>query len=160
MLVVALASGGVMGVSKVRADIRPPLETPEVYAELGSIGTRAKQMNGFTVGQIELRFRKQKEQLNQGHPKIVVTSPMATDVIITQRYVCQMHSQRHINVRALESGHIEEISVKAGQAVKKRDSMFKIQRTRHQAMPDTEKAEAKLAKAKTKADLAKAELAG
>ena len=65
-------------------------------------------------------------QSHQEHHRIVVTSPKATDVIITQPYVCQFHAQRHINVCALQNGYLEEISVKGGQAVKKGDSMFKI----------------------------------
>ena len=34
----------------------------------------------------------------------MVTSPEAKDVIITQQYVCQIRSQRHIEVRALRTG--------------------------------------------------------
>ena len=37
-----------------------------------------------------------KEQAHEEHNKIVVTSPVAKDVIITQQYVCQIHSRRHI----------------------------------------------------------------
>ncbi len=83
MLVVALVSGGVLGLAKRPPDVVPPR-------------------------------------------KIVATSPKAMDVIITQRYVCQIHAQQHINVCALENGYLEEISVKGGQAVKKGDSLFKI----------------------------------
>ena len=75
----------------------------------------------------------------------MVTSPKAMDVIVTQQYVCQIHSQRHIKVCALESGYLEEISVKEGQAVKKGDVMFKIVPTLYQARRDAELAEAKLA---------------
>ncbi len=46
---------------------------------------------------------------------------MAKDVTITQDYVCQIHSQRHIDVQAFESGYLEAIPVKEGQAVKKGD---------------------------------------
>ncbi len=70
---------------------------------------------------------------------------MAKDVIITQQYVCQIHSQRHIKVRALENGYLEEIRVKEGQAVKKGDVMFKIVPILYQARLDAELAEAKLA---------------
>ncbi len=66
------------------------------------------------------------ERHDQEHRKIVLTSPKAMDVAITQRYVCQIHSQRHINVCALENGYLSEIKVKEGQAVKKGDLMFKI----------------------------------
>ena len=41
---------------------------------------------------------------DQEHRKIVLTSPKAMDVAITQRYVCQIHAQRHIDVCALENG--------------------------------------------------------
>ena len=75
----------------------------------------------------------------------MVTSPKAKDVIITREYVCQIHSQRHIEVCALENGYLEEISVKEGQAVKKGDLMFKIVPTLLQAKLDAELAEAQLA---------------
>jgi membrane fusion protein, multidrug efflux system len=65
-------------------------------------------------------------QPHREHQRIVVTSPKATDVIITQSYVCQIHAQHHINVCALQNGYLEEISVKGGQAVKTGDSLFKI----------------------------------
>ena len=39
----------------------------------------------------------------------MLTSPKAMDVTITQQYVCQIHSRRHINVRALDDGYLEEI---------------------------------------------------
>ena len=126
-------------------------------------------------------------QSPQEHNKIVVTSPMAKDIIITQPYVCQIRSQRHIDVCALANGFLEEIPVKEGQAVKKGDLMFKILPTLYQAKLDAELAEvqlaererdntkrlfdqkvvsiqelllyeAKLAKAQAKANLAKAEL--
>ncbi len=75
----------------------------------------------------------------------MVTSPKAMDVTITQPYVCQIHSQRHIEVRALESGYLEEIAVKEGQAVKKGDVMFKILPVLYKARLDAEMAEAQLA---------------
>lgn len=121
------------------------------------------------------------------HHKIVVTSPMATDVTVTQQYVCQIHSRRHIEVCALEGGYLQEILVNEGQTVHKGDVIFRIVPTLYQVRLDAEKAEArlaelelknteslykdrvvsanevalfqaKLAKAKAKADLAAAEL--
>ena len=74
--------------------------------------------------------------------KIVVTSPVKQDVISTQPYVCQIHSCKHIEVRALEGGYLEEIRVNEGQAVKKGDLMFKILPVLYQAKLDTEVAEA------------------
>jgi membrane fusion protein (multidrug efflux system) len=87
---------------------------------------------------------QQQEQEHEQH-RIVVTSPLAKDVISTQQYVCQIHSRRHIEVRALERGYLEEIHVREGQAVKQGDVMFKIVPTLYQAELDSELAEAQLA---------------
>ena len=80
------------------------------------------------------------ERHDQEHRKIVLTSPKAMDVAITQRYVCQIHSRRHIDVCALENGYLSEIKVKEGQAVKKGDLMFKIVPTLNKAKLDAESA--------------------
>lgn len=82
----------------------------------------------------------------QGHHehKICVTSALAKDVISTQSYVCQIHSCKHIEVRALESGYLEEIPVKEGQQVNKGDLVFKIVPALYQARLDAELAEAQL----------------
>ncbi len=73
---------------------------------------------------------------------IIVTSPIRKDVISTQRYVCQIHSCKHIEVRALEGGYLKELHVNEGQAVKKGDLMFKIVPVLYQARLASEKAEA------------------
>lgn len=77
--------------------------------------------------------------------KVVVTSPVLQDVVISQQYVCQIHSSRHIAICALQDGYLEEIPVKEGQAVKKGDVMFKLLPTLYQAKFDAEAAEAQLA---------------
>ena len=69
---------------------------------------RAEQMKGRIVGQYESYFHKHEEEAHQEQHQIVVTSPMVKDVIITQAYVCQIHSQHNINVRALEGGYLKE----------------------------------------------------
>ena len=128
------------------------------------------------------------ERRDQEHRRIVLTSPKAMDVDITQRYVCQIHAWRHINVCALNNGYLSELNVRDGQAVKKGDQMFKIADTSTKAKLDAELAdvllaeleyknakrmfeekkiisqnelqlfEAKLARAKAKAELAKRDL--
>jgi membrane fusion protein, multidrug efflux system len=80
------------------------------------------------------------ERHDQEHSKIVLTSPKAMDVAITQPYVCDIRSQRHINVRAAGNGYLNEIKVKAGQAVKKGDLMFKIVPILDKAKLDAESA--------------------
>ena len=187
MLVAALISGVVFVLYKMRMDI-PRLNTPKIYAYLDSMGMRAEQMKGRIVGQYESYFHKHKEEeAHAEQHKILVTSPMAKDVIITQEYVCQIHSRRHINVCALENGYLKAIPIKEGQAVKEGDLMFEVVPTLYKARWDAEVAEralaklelnnterlaakrgvsqnevklfeAKLAKAQAKADLAKAEL--
>jgi membrane fusion protein, multidrug efflux system len=174
MLVVALASGGVMGLSKMRGDDFPPpntsspqlktsspqLDTPRIYASLDSIGmraqkivyasldsvgTRAKQMKKYVVGQYESYFHKHNEEHKEEPRKVVVTSPRVMDVTVTQDYVCQIHSQRHIEVQALDTGYLKEIAVREGQAVKTDDVMFKIVPVLYKTRADAELAEARLA---------------
>jgi membrane fusion protein (multidrug efflux system) len=152
MLVVAIGSGGVVGLSKMRGDILPPLNTifpplnaPKIYASLDSVGMRAQQMKEYIVGRFESYFHKHEEEHHEQDRKIVVTSPKAMDVTITKQYVCQIRSQRHIDVCALDSGYLDDISVKEGQAVKKGDVMFKILPVLYKAKADAEVAEALLA---------------
>ena len=93
MLVVALASVGILGLSKERDDLFRRLNTPKVHSYLDYVGTCAKQMKDYIVGQYESYFHKHEEHHGE-HAKIVVTSPKAMDVTITQQYVCQIRSQQ------------------------------------------------------------------
>ncbi len=77
--------------------------------------------------------------------KIIATSPVAKDVTLTQQYVCQIHSRRHIEVRALEGGYLKEIKVNEGQSVKQGQLLFHILPTIYEAKLDAEMAEARLA---------------
>jgi len=85
-----------------------------------------------------------KEAHHEAH-KIVATSPQSKAITITQQYVCQIHSQRHILVRALERGYLESIPVKEGQVVKAGDQLFTVIPVLYQTRLDAENAEAKLA---------------
>jgi membrane fusion protein (multidrug efflux system) len=80
------------------------------------------------------------------HHKIVATSPARRDVVVTQQYVCQIHSRRHIEVRALQEGYLEPITVKEGQAVKSGDVLFRILPAIYKANLDAERAEAEFAR--------------
>lgn len=90
------------------------------------------------------KLNGQEEQAEEEHQKITVTCPKAEDVVITQEYVCQIHSQRHINVCAFVNGYLQDVLVKEGQAVKKGDLMFTILPVLYQAKNAAEQAEAKL----------------
>jgi len=89
--------------------------------------------------------QSREEQSDEGRHKIVVTSPKVKDVVLTQQYVCQIHSQRHIKICALANGYLQEICVKEGQTVKKGDVMFKLLPTLYKTRLAAERAEAKLA---------------
>ncbi|NQX85651.1 MAG: efflux RND transporter periplasmic adaptor subunit [Flavobacteriaceae bacterium] len=85
------------------------------------------------------------------HKEIIthkVTSPIIIDTTITKTYVSQIHSIKHIELRALEKGYLQKITVDEGQFVKKGQSMFKI-------MPNIYEAE--LSKAKAEQEAAKIE---
>ncbi len=119
--------------------------------------------------------------------KMVVTTPIEQDVTTTEPYVARIHSCRHIDVRALETGYLEKIPVREGQDVKEGDVLFTVIPTLYKARLDSDLAEAqqvqieatntqklfdkrvvsqqevalagaKLAKAQAKVELAKAEL--
>ncbi len=89
---------------------------------------------------------KHHEQHHEEAHKITATTPVARDVTITQQYVSQIHSQRHIDIRALERGYLEEITVQEGQAVKAGDVLFKVLPTLYKARYDAEVAEAEVAR--------------
>ncbi|GAA5507603.1 efflux RND transporter periplasmic adaptor subunit [Novipirellula caenicola] len=82
---------------------------------------------------------------HHGAHKIVVTTPVAKDVVSTQQFVCQIHSWRHIEVCALEGGYLETIAVQEGQRVKQGDLLFKILPTLYEARLESDMAEAQLA---------------
>jgi len=144
MLIVSLISGGIFGLYKMRVDI-PALKTAKVYAYLDELGVHTNKIKGIVVAKYETYFHGHEQEAHHEEHKIVVTGPKAKAVTLTQQYVCQIHSQRHINVRALEGGYLDEISVREGQSVKKGDPMFKIVPILYQAKLDAESAERDLA---------------
>lgn len=132
MLVAGLVSGGVFSLKRAGIDVLPKIDTSKIHVLLDFIGMGSEP-------------KGEKEPSHGEHHKILVSSPQAKDVTLTQEYVCQIHSQRHINVCALENGYLEEIVVKEGQAVKKGDLMFRIIPVLYKARLDAELAEARLA---------------
>ena len=87
---------------------------------------------------------KQRQEHGESH-KIVATTPQSKTLTITQKYVCQIHSNRHIRVRALERGYLEEIAIREGQVVKQGDVLFKVIPVTYQAKLEAESAEQELA---------------
>jgi membrane fusion protein (multidrug efflux system) len=143
MLVGGLISGGVLGLKKMGVDVLPALDTSKIDVVLDYIGM------GKGAERKDQKEHKEQNEEKEESPgeqhKILVTSPQAKDVVISQPYVCQIHSRRHIEVRALEDGYIQEILVSEGQAVKKGDLLFKIVPVLYKARADAKIAEARLA---------------
>jgi membrane fusion protein (multidrug efflux system) len=95
--------------------------------------------------------RADGEQPAHEHPKegthehaehmVVVTTPKVEDVVLTEEYVCQIHSRRHIEIRALVGGYLEEVHIKEGQRVQQGDLMFKILPVLYEAELNAKQAE-------------------
>lgn len=145
LLALVIAGGSIVGMTMMGVEIFSPPITRKIQASVDRARAGAKQASRFVVRRVETYLHKHGEPIHLEPHKIVGTSPEAKDVILTQEYVCQIHSQRHINVRALENGYIEQIAVREGQAVKKGDVMFKVLPILYQAKLDAEMAEAQLA---------------
>jgi len=76
----------------------------------------------------------------QAHHPIVLTSPARRDVPTSQSFVCQIHSRRHIELRALERGYLQETPVQEGQAVKEGQLLFKLLPVVYSARLETDRA--------------------
>ncbi len=74
--------------------------------------------------------------------KFSVTSPLKKDTIITRDYVCQIRSQQHIELRALEKGYLQKIFIQEGKFVKKGQLLFQIMPLLYQAELQIAQAEA------------------
>lgn len=77
---------------------------------------------------------------------LVVTSVIKMDTLSTKEYVCQIRSESHIEMRALETGYLEGIYVDEGQHVKKGQLMFQIMPMLYNAEASKAAAEAEFAK--------------
>lgn len=87
-----------------------------------------------------------KKEKKEEYTAFLVTNPIKKDTSITKDYVSQIHSFRHIEIRALEKGYLQKISVDEGQQVKKGQAMFQIMPNIYQAELEKAKAESQAAK--------------
>src|SRR5262249_39702847 len=125
-LVVALVGGATVGSSEMGVKIFPPRVARKIHVSLERIANGAMHVKRLIAARVESQLHKHEAQPHHEEHQIVVSSPKARVVTLTQPYVCQIHSQRHIDVRALENGYLQEIAVREGQAVKKGELMFKV----------------------------------
>ena len=91
-----------------------------------------------------------KTQADSGHHEeesqpVVLTTPSVMSVPTTQAYVCRMQSRRHIEIRALNEGYLEEIPVQEGQAVRAGERLYEIYPVLYRTKLEAEKAELRLA---------------
>ena len=105
-------------------------------------------LSSFFLAACDTTRAQQQEGHHEEQRKIVVTTPIAEDVVGTRTYVSQIHSRRHIEVRAIDSGYLQQVQVQEGQAVKQGAVMFKIVPVLYQAKLDSEAAEADVAQIK------------
>lgn len=78
--------------------------------------------------------------------ELTATTPLIVDTNIINKFVAQIKSIRHIEVRSLEKGYLEKIFVDEGQFVKKGQKLFQIQALVYNAEAQKYKAELSAAK--------------
>lgn len=81
----------------------------------------------------------------EAHHPIVLTSPAVMEFPTSEEYVAQIHSRRHIEVRALDEGYLRAIPVQEGQRVTAGQLMFKLLPVVYRARLDSHRAELHLA---------------
>ncbi|MEZ5403991.1 MAG: efflux RND transporter periplasmic adaptor subunit [Bryobacteraceae bacterium] len=91
-----------------------------------------------------------KKQADGGHHEeakqtVVLTTPSVMNVPTSQAYVCRMQSRRHIEIRALNEGYLEEIPVQEGQAVVAGERLYTLYPILYRTKLEAEKAELRLA---------------
>lgn len=84
------------------------------------------------------------EHKEESNP-IVLTTPSVMSVPVTQAYVCRMQSRRHIDIRALNEGYLEEIPIQEGQAVRAGERLYGLYPVLYKTRLEAEKAELRLA---------------
>lgn len=89
-----------------------------------------------------------EEEHKEEETILKVTRPIKKDTRVVHDYVCQIHSNRNIEVRALERGYLEQIHVKEGQLLKEGEPMFKILPLVYQAELRRAEAKARVAEVK------------
>ncbi|MCW2120914.1 efflux RND transporter periplasmic adaptor subunit [Flavobacterium sp. 7A] len=86
-----------------------------------------------------------KEEEKEKEDTYLVTNPIRIDTIITKEYVCQIHAIQHIEIRAQQTGYLQNIFVDEGQYVQKGHKLFQIMPNIYQAEKESAGAEAQFA---------------
>lgn len=104
-----------------------------------------KQIILLTVACITLLSCNEHTETHHKQTIHTITNPIQLDTSITKDYVGQIHSIRHIELRALEKGYLKTVSVDEGEFVKKGQKMFQISPNVYKAELNKSKAEAETA---------------
>ncbi len=83
------------------------------------------------------------EQKEEAQP-VVLTTPAVMNVPTTQAYVCRMQSRRHIEIRALNEGYLQEITIQEGQSVRAGEHLYELLPVLYRTKLEAEKAELRL----------------
>lgn len=97
---------------------------------------------GILLTSTGCQSHKEKKDLET---KFLVTSPLQTDTAIVKEYVCQIHSIRHIELRAQERGYLQDVYADEGRFVKDGQLLFRIMPRLYEAEKQKAEAEAKVA---------------
>lgn len=84
------------------------------------------------------------EEPKEAKLTLAVTYPLRKDITIIKDYVSQIHAFRHIELRALERGYLQDTFVDEGELVSKGQRMFKIMPNLYQVDLLKAKAEAEM----------------
>ncbi len=83
-----------------------------------------------------------KHEAKHEQAKLLVTTGLRMDTMTTKEYVCQIRSIRHIELRALEKGYLQDYYIDEGKFVKQGTLMFQILPIMYKA--EVQKAQAEL----------------
>ncbi|WP_255556312.1 efflux RND transporter periplasmic adaptor subunit [Methylococcus sp. Mc7] len=87
----------------------------------------------FLISMLMYGCQQSETGVHHENPRYEATTPFRKDVSIRKEYVCQIHGIRHIEVRAMEKGYLQNIYVDEGQMVHQGQPMFKIMPNIYQA---------------------------
>ncbi|MCW5822724.1 MAG: efflux RND transporter periplasmic adaptor subunit [Cyanobacteria bacterium TGS_CYA1] len=95
------------------------------------------------------KIREQGEALNDEEAlqtAYQVSKPLVKDVTLNDEYVCQIRAIRHIEIRSLEKGYLQNVLVDEGATVHKGQLLFQIKPNVYQADVQKSEAEVELSK--------------
>lgn len=99
---------------------------------------------GLLAGACSNKHAEGEEHKEESNP-VVLTTPNVMSVPTTQAYVCRMQSRRHIDIRALNEGYLEEIPIQEGQAVRAGQRLYGLYPVLYRTRLEAERAELRLA---------------